>query len=151
MIVDSLRNAKLYYGISEDIKQGLIFLESIQKDIKLGTYEISKKVRVLVTEYDTKVENPNRFESHKHVIDIQYPIIGLEAIEWSPLDGMTRITEYDEGKDVTFYNEPRQTVKIVLGNGTFGIFFRDDAHNPALAAGSFSHKIKKATVKVSVD
>lgn len=151
MILDNLRNAKLYYGINGDIKAGLKFLESIRKDISPGTYELSKKVKVLVTEYETKVDNPNRFESHAHVVDIQYPIIGLEGIEWAPLDRMNKIAEYDEAKDATFYNQPSQTSRMVIGNGIFAIFFRDDAHNPALAANGISEKIKKATVKVLMD
>ena len=151
VIVDSLRNANLYFAVDAKIREGLEFLQSASKDITPGTYQLSSSVKVLVTEYDTRVENPGRFEAHRRVIDIQYPLTGLEGIEWSPIAGMKTITEYDEVKDVAFFGEPQQKVKLVLGNTLFGIFFPEDAHNPALAANGVAQRIKKATVKVSIE
>jgi YhcH/YjgK/YiaL family protein len=148
MILDRLRNAYLYYSIHENIAAGLKFLESISMDINLGTYEINSKVKAIVSEYDTKTVNPDQFEAHKLNIDIQFPIRGLEGIEWSPLDGMNQMTEYDESKDITFYRGPSQKPKVILGNGVFAIFFQNDAHNPALAVNDISQKIKKVTLKV---
>jgi YhcH/YjgK/YiaL family protein len=150
MIVDSIRNAKFYYSVNENIKTGLQYLETVSPDIALGTYDISPKVKVLVTEYSTKTENPQRFESHRHVVDIQFPIIGLEGIEWAHLQGMKKITEYDAEKDRTFYADPIRRTPLVLGEGMFGIFFEEDTHNPALAVGGKAQVIKKITLKVTL-
>jgi biofilm protein TabA len=151
MIVDKLSNAKLYYGVNENIRKGLEFLESVSPAIELGTYEVSNKVKALVTEYETKIVNPERFESHKHVVDIQFPVVGLEGIEWASLPGMKIITDYDPEKDRTFFAEPARRTKIILGDGIFGIFFEEDTHNPALAVDGKAQKIKKVTLKVTLE
>ena len=68
----------------------------------MGTYQINKNVKALVSEYRT-IENFERgYEAHKHVIDIQYPIIGLERVKWSPIEGMKVNIPYYENKDEHF-------------------------------------------------
>lgn len=150
MIVDKLENIDTYKGISEDIYAGLLFIANAKPNIELGIYSINKNVKAIVSEYET-VENFERgFEAHKHVIDIQYPIVGLERIKWSPIDEMEVNVPYEEEKDRTFYKNPhKQGSHVDIGNGYFAIMFPQDGHGPQ----HFVNKpelIKKLTIKVSI-
>ncbi len=149
MIADSLKNIDIYKGISEDIYTGLVFLREAKPDIELGEYPVNANVKVLVSEYMTKEVFERGYEAHKHVIDIQYPIIGLERIKWSPLPGMSVNIEYDEARDRAFYLSPSQETYVDVGNGIFAIFFPEDAHSPQHYVIE-PEKIKKITIKVSI-
>lgn len=150
MVVDTLKNIDLYKGLSPDIYAGLQFLANAKPDIELGTYHINSNVKAIVSSYETVDEFERGYESHKHVIDIQYPIIGLERVKWSPTEVMRVNIPYDEGKDRTFYKDPSpQGTHVDIGNGIFAIMFPEDGHGP-------QHKvinkevIKKITIKVSI-
>ena len=79
MVVDTLENIELYKGLSADIYTGLQFLANVKDDIELGTYSINDNVKAIVSSYKTVDEFERGYESHKHVIDIQYPIKGLNV------------------------------------------------------------------------
>lgn len=150
MVVDSLKNIEIYKGLSSDIYEGLLFLVKSKSDIELGIYEINENVKAIVSSYKTVDEFERGYEAHKNVIDIQYPIIGLERIKWSPIEGMNVNIPYDEKSDRTFYNNPSsQGTHVDIGNGIFAIMFPEDGHGP-------QHKvlkkelIKKITIKVSI-
>ena len=85
MIVDTLDNINLYKKLSDDVYAGLAYLQNVDADIELGVYTISDRVKAIVEEYETVHNNSFEFESHKHVIDIQCPIIGIERVFWSPI------------------------------------------------------------------
>ncbi|MEE9910697.1 MAG: YhcH/YjgK/YiaL family protein [Deltaproteobacteria bacterium] len=150
MIVDQLKNIEIYKGLSPDIYAGLQFLAKANPDIQVGTYPVNANVKALVSEYMTIEHFERGYEAHKHVIDIQYPIIGLERIKWSPIEGMTVNIPYEEENDRTFYKNPSpQMINVDIGNGIFAIMFPDDGHGPQ----HFVHKpelIKKITMKVSI-
>ena len=150
MIVDKLENIETYKGISEDIYAGLLFIANAKPTIELGKYPINKNVKAIVSEYKT-IENFERgFEAHKHVIDIQYPIIGLERIKWSPIVEMEINIPYEEEKDRTFYKKPhKQEAQIDIGNGLFAIMFPQDGHSPQHYVDK-PEFIKKITIKVSI-
>ena len=150
MIVDQLKNVGIYKGLSADIYAGLQFLTKVNPDIELGTYPINDRVKAIVSEYNT-IENFERgYEAHKHVIDIQYPVIGLERIKWSPIEGMNINIPYDEEKDRTFYKDPLpQGTHVDIGNGIFAIMFPEDGHGPQHYIGK-PELIKKVTIKVSI-
>jgi len=150
MIVDQLKNIDIYEGVSADIYAGLQFLATVSPDIKLGTYPINERVKAIVSEYHT-IENFERgYEAHKHVIDIQYPVIGLERVKWSPIEGMKVNIPYDEEKDRTFYKEPLlQGTHVDIGNGIFAIMFPGDGHGPQHYIDK-PELIKKITIKVSI-
>jgi len=150
MIVDQLKNIDIYEGVSADIYAGLQFLSTVSPDIKLGTYPINERVKAIVSEYHT-IENFERgYEAHKHVIDIQYPVIGLERVKWSPIEGMKVNIPYDEEKDRTFYKEPLlQGTYVDIGNGIFAIMFPGDGHGPQHYIDK-PELIKKITIKVSI-
>jgi beta-galactosidase beta subunit len=90
MIVDSLKNISFYKNVSENIYHGLMFLNNASENIKLGEYIINNKVKAIVTEYETGFDFEKTFEAHRNVIDIQYPIIGLERVKWSCIYHFTK-------------------------------------------------------------
>jgi YhcH/YjgK/YiaL family protein len=150
MIYDNIKNAKIYYNLHPDIKVGLQYLERLTKDVPLGEYKISDSVKAIVSEYETVKEFSRGFEAHKHVIDIQFPIIGRERVKWSNIEGMKINIPYDEQKDRTFYKNPMFFTYVDIGEGFFAIMFPQDGHSPQ----HFIEKpeiIKKVTIKVKID
>lgn len=150
MIVDQLKNIDIYRGLSDNIYAGLSFLANASPEIELGTYHINDEVKAIVSEYETIANFERGYEAHKHVIDIQYPIIGLERVKWSPIEKMRVNIPYDEIKDRTFYIEPsEQGTHVDIGNGIFAIMFPNDGHGPQHYVGK-PELIKKITIKVSI-
>jgi biofilm protein TabA len=150
MILDTLNNIDIYKNISPDIYAGLLFIRDVKPDIALGEYRINDNVKAIVSEYMT-IENFERgFEAHNHVIDIQYPVKGLERIKWSPIRGMKVNIPYEVENDRTFYKEPHaQSTHVDIGNGVFAIMFPEDGHGPQHYVNS-PEMIKKVTIKVSI-
>ena len=147
MVYDSIKNAKLYYGIHPDIEAGLKYLEQLTPDIELGEYKVNNNVKAIVSEYETVETFERGFEAHKNVIDIQFPIIGKERIKWSNVERMEINIPYDGGKDRTFYKKPNSTTHVDIGDGFFAIMFPNDAHGPQHYIEK-PELIKKVTLKV---
>jgi YhcH/YjgK/YiaL family protein len=151
MIIDSLSNINIYKSLSPDIFLGLEYLTKATSDIELGIYQLSKNVKVIVSEYDTIALFEKGYEAHKHVIDIQYPVIGVERVKWSPINHMSVNIPYDYVNDVVYYKEPFvQGTHVDIGNGIFVIMFPNDGHSPQHYVDT-SMKIKKITVKVAIE
>jgi YhcH/YjgK/YiaL family protein len=150
MIVDQLKNIEIYKELSKDIHAGLQFLAGTTSDIEPGTYFINENVKAIVSEYETLAFFERGYEAHKHVIDIQYPVRGLERVKWSPIEGMGINIPYEEDKDRTFYKNPSvQGIYVDIGNGIFAIMFPEDGHSPQHYVEK-QELIKKITVKVAI-
>lgn len=150
MIVDRIENIYRYKDVSSDLFMGLDFLKTVDKDINIGTYVINENVKVIVSEYTTVECFERGYEAHRHVVDIQYPICGLEKVKWSPINGMEINIPYDEDKDRIFYKKPSPYgCDIVIGNGVFAIMFPEDGHSPQHLVEK-KEVIKKITVKVLI-
>jgi len=149
MIVDTLKNIDIYKNLSDDIYQGLLFISKAKDDINTSEYQISGNARAIVSEYQTRECFERGFEAHRHVIDIQYPVIGRERIKWSPIDHMVVHIPYDSLRDRTFYKDPTQITSVDIGNGIFAIMFPYDGHSPQHFITS-PELIKKITIKVSI-
>lgn len=150
MVLDTLKNIEIYKGLSPDIYAGLKFLAEAKPEIELGVYPINDNVKAIVSSYKTVDVFERGYESHKHVIDIQYPIIGLERVKWSPIESMNVNIAYDKLKDRTFFKDPSiQGTHVDIGNGIFAIMFPKDGHGPQHKIGK-KEVIKKITIKVSI-
>ena len=150
MIVDTINNIDTYKNISPDIYAGLLFIRDVKPDIELGEYKINGKVKAIVSEYMTIEHFERGFEAHNHVIDIQYPVKGLERVKWSPIKGMKINIPYEEENDRTFYKDPHtQGTHVDIGNDVFAIMFPEDGHSPQHFVGK-PELIKKVTIKVSI-
>lgn len=87
-----------------------------------------------------------RLEAHRRYIDVQYTIEGDEAIGWMPLAECGQpIDDYNAAKDVSFF-AARPTTWLSVPQGSFAIFFPDDAHAPLAGRGA----LKKAILKIAV-
>ena len=87
-----------------------------------------------------------RLEAHRRYIDIQYTIEGSEEIGWMPLSSAGAPTgPFDEAKDVGFF-DARPATWLAVPEGTFVVFFPEDAHAPLAGRGA----VKKAIMKVAV-
>jgi YhcH/YjgK/YiaL family protein len=150
MILDNLKNIEIYKGISQDLYEGLEFILNATPDIELGNYKINQNTIAIVSEYETKENFERGYEAHKHVVDIQYPIVGIEKVKWSPIDNMEVNIPYDDIKDRTFFKNPSpQGTEVIIGNGIFAIMFPNDGHSPQHYIEK-PQLIKKITVKVSI-
>jgi len=150
MIVDTLDNINLYKELSDDIYAGLLFLQDVNPGIELGAYTINNRVKAIVEEYETNCNNGLEFESHKHVVDIQCPVIGTERVFWSPIADMDIKIPYDIKNDRTIFVNPHaQSTHVDIGNKVFAIMFENDGHSPKHCFKS-PELIKKITIKVSI-
>jgi len=151
MIIDTLNNIKLYRELSDDIYTGLLFLQDVDSGIEIGTYTINNYVKAIVEEYETSCNENLEFESHKHVVDIQYPVIGSERVFWSPIADMDIKIPYERNKDRTIFCNPHiQATHVDIGNGIFAVMFENDGHSPQHCV-EFPETIKKITIKVLLD
>ena len=87
-----------------------------------------------------------RLEAHRRYIDIQYTIEGDEEIGWMPIASCGAMAgTFDDNRDVGFF-EKRPTSWLAVPEGTFAVFFPQDAHAPLAGRGA----LKKAIMKVAV-
>ncbi len=149
MIYDHINNYKTYAGISEDICLGLEYLKNLKPGVEVGVYELSPRVKAIVSEYTTKEVNEVGYEAHRQNIDIQYNLVGEEKIDCVPLEQLSVTKAYSEETDAAFYTTNSQPTEMVVGNGYFAIFFPQDGHMPQLCIDA-PQSVKKVVVKVKV-
>ena len=151
MIFDHLTNILTYKALSPDIYAGLEFLHQLSPAIAPGTYQLTPRVKAIVSEYETKVKNEVGFEAHRKNIDIQYLLKGEERIACMPIEKLTETKPYSEEKDAAFYAAEGVVAQtMTIGGGYFAIFFPQDGHMPQLCVDE-PEMVKKVVVKVKVE
>ena len=151
MIYDRISNIALYAGLSEDICMGLEWLHDVNPNIEDGIYELSSRVKAIVSEYETKTENEHGYEAHKKNIDIQYLLSGEERMACLPIERLKETKAYNEETDVAFYADDLslQSSTLSLLPGYFAIFFPQDGHMPQLCVNE-PMMVKKVVIKVEI-
>lgn len=150
MIKDKLNRAETYYNISSKLKRGLEWLiKTDLKAIKSGRYYIDGgDIFANVQEYVTKADA--KYEAHRKYIDIQYMIEGEELVGVTNKNNCTTCEEYNSETDLEFMDCNVPEEYLTLLEGTFMIFFPQDAHKPSINSGEQS-EVKKVIVKVAID
>ena len=148
MILDSIKNAELYYALNPRFKAAFDFLAQCNpKTISVGRHDIIEdEVFVNVMEIDLKPRYEALLEVHDKYIDIQVIVGGStkEEFGWSERKDCKKAKgEFDSERDVQFYTDEPQTF-YTLREGQFTILMPEDAHAPMLGNGP----IKKMIFKV---
>lgn len=143
MIVDDLRNANRYRGLSEAFDRAFDALSSSDPSaLPVGRTAIDgEKVFVNVMEKAYDRTEP-KYECHARYADIQLILSGRERFVLGAGGEEPRI---DPEKDIAVCGaEP--LVSFTLGSGQFVIFFPGEKHAPGLMADL--QPVRKAVVKV---
>ena len=141
MIYDTFKNLSKYPSLAKVKK----FLDEQNGTILAnGKYEIDENCYVAVSEYETGAGKD--FEAHREYIDVQMLLRGREHIFVQDIRQGNPTTEYDEQKDIIFYNANDATA-YVLDGSNFLVLDVDDLHKPGVAIDE-SMKVKKYVFKI---
>ena len=91
-----------------------------------------------------------KYEAHKKFIDIQLILSGKELIAVTPIEKMEIKDEYNETKDVMFFQHNDECTDYVLESGDFLILYPQDVHMPGVCVNEKS-AVRKIVVKVPVE
>lgn len=149
MIIDKLQNADAYCALHP----GFATAFEVLRDPGLagrdaGPAEIDgKRLTINVIKGELKPEDQVKMECHRKYIDIQYVISGNEAFSWSPTDEChTPVEAFNAEADFGLFDDS-PCGWFPLLEGTFAVFFPEDAHGPMRGEGA----VHKIVVKVAVD
>ena len=152
MILDQLDSALLYGGLGQRIATGLALLnEDSVRNAAPGKYEVQDDdIFYIVDEYETKPIEEGRLEIHRKYLDIQYIVSGTECIGFAPLAGLTEEMPYTGESDAAFYKYDPSMSQLILKQGSFAIFWPNEAHMPGRMVNT-SEKVKKIVVKIRME
>ena len=130
MIVDSIKNAHLYFGLGEGFAEALQFLMHYGgKADEKADIPVSQRVMVKCRPYMTKPGSECSFEAHEKYADIHFVVSGCEYIGYAPVGTLT-VTDRNPDKDMVYL--AGEGINVPLGPGDFMITFPDDAHMPCV-------------------
>jgi len=149
MIIDQLKNAHLYYGMSKKIATALKFLEDNNLSImSSGRYAVDgDDIFALFQSYMTKDIQESKWEAHRRYIDVQFVLQGREKMGYASLERMEVVQDYDEETDVVFLEGEGDFFTVPAGY--FAIFAPDDVHMPGISADT-SEPVKKFVLKIKI-
>lgn len=149
MIIDKIVHADNYSKLGERLAKGLKLIQDPAiGEQENGTYKVDgDDLFYMVQRYTTKKPEETIFEAHKQYIDIQAVIKGTETIAWAPVDTMEIVKPYKP--DVCKGNDPAIYTKLNMPEGTFAIFYPEDAHKPGCVYKS-KEEVTKIVVKVKI-
>ncbi len=114
------------------------------------TFVVDDDFYYIVKSYETKDVSDCKFESHKKYVDIQYMIKGTEAMSLIDVNRVSPTTEYNEEKDIMFFENPKEEcATLTLSGGNYVTFYPNDAHRPSMKAQN-KEVILKAIGKVRI-
>lgn len=150
MILDLLKNRKYYDALGLRFQAAFDYLTTVDVGtLEPGRYDIIPgEVYVNVMAYPLEQDFDCKLESHRKYADIQCILAGKEMVGYAPIDSVSQTAEYDEEKDIIFYDGMYQTMN--LEESMFVVFFPCDVHKAKMAPPKGA-KVIKAVVKVLVD
>ena len=152
MIFDSLKFCEQYCSLHKHLRAVFDFLEkATREDLPVGRYELEgKELFAMVQEYSSHLPEEVSFEGHLRYIDVQYVLSGVEVMDASTYKDAQPKTEYNEEKDVQFFEDHAAPVTCTVRAGEFVIFFPQDLHKPGMCANRQPAPVKKVVVKIAL-
>lgn len=147
MILDVLKNTPRYLALNAGFAKGFEFLSRPDlQELPVGKYEIDGlQVYAMVAKDPGRRKEDGLLETHEQYIDIQLVLAGTDTMGWKTRSLCGQPTgRYDPEADIQFFaDEPE--IWMPTRNGSFVIFFPEDAHMPLISSGL----IHKVVVKVA--
>lgn len=149
MILDILENAHCYETLNKGFAKAITFL--LRPDLKkldAERHEIDgDRVYAIVAKDLGRKKEEALLETHNKYIDIQFVLSGTDNMGWKPKALCKQVSkEYDEENDIEFFTD-KPDAFLSVKDGTFAIFFPEDAHMPMIS----SELLHKVIIKIAVD
>ncbi|MBK5721026.1 YhcH/YjgK/YiaL family protein [Dysgonomonas sp. Marseille-P4677] len=148
MILDSLKNAEMYYNIHPLFKDAFEYLKSVDF-LKVEPEKIElhgKDLFVMISDSNLKTEANAKLEVHNQYIDIQMPISKTETFGWkSRADLQEESGSFNIDRDIQFFEDSAISL-FSVSPGDFVVFFPGDGHAPCIGDG----QIRKVVVKIKI-
>lgn len=145
MIFDKVNKLRQYDVVSD---KALDFIFNLDENTPDGHYEIDDKTYANINTYETKPHELCFPEAHKRYIDIQILLSGQERLDFTNIEKLTLKEEYDEEKDVMFFEIPESINTLKLEKDYFTLLYPHDAHRPQMIANGTSELVKKVVIKI---
>ncbi|MBU0479904.1 MAG: YhcH/YjgK/YiaL family protein [Proteobacteria bacterium] len=149
MILDVPGNGGRYLTMKRGFAEAFDFLNRPDlRELEIGRHEIAgDRVYAMVAIVPGREREGAMLEAHNRYIDIQMVLSGTDEMGWKARSACTSpVGRYDRLTDEQLYaDEPVSWIPV--RNGSFVIFFPEDAHLPLISAG----EIHKVVVKIAVD
>lgn len=134
----------------KEIETALEYIRAHGASAETGKVELDgKALYISFQSYDTKAWEDCKYETHENYIDVQYVISGEEIITVTTREGLSERAPYNPEKDVTFYENDKRGVDLLLKAGDFVVVFPDDVHKPKAMNGK-PCAVKKAVAKILI-
>lgn len=149
MILDSLKNAALYYAVNPRLKRAFELIATTPWDkMETGIHELDgRDIYVNLMERELKKKADAKLEVHNEYIDIQVLLSGKqESFGWSErVDLKQPQGAFNAESDILLYDDEPQTY-YTLRPGQFTILMPEDGHAPMVGEGT----VRKAILKVRI-
>jgi len=150
VILDHLSQWRRYALLGPRFEKAFEWLQTVTPMTAAGRVDLEGD-DLFATLYrnPTRPAEDYRFEAHRKYADIQLVVAGRERILWSPLAGLTDVTQaYNDETDLIFFARPVESpTPLMLGTGQFAIFSPQDGHAPGTEWGGLGDVVK-VVVKV---
>jgi YhcH/YjgK/YiaL family protein len=149
MILDTLDHAMRYAPLHPRFPAAFEYLRSARlQDLAPGKHALDGDLLFVLLSHDPgRGREAARLESHRKYIDIQYVHQGNDLFGWKPVESCREIEmPYDPQRDLAFYRDTPD-LWTPLPQGTFAIFYPEDAHAPLAGEGA----LVKAVVKIAIE
>jgi YhcH/YjgK/YiaL family protein len=151
MIIDHVRNASLYRGVTKRIALAFDFISRTDlAGLADGKQALDgDNVFALIQSYNTNPIEKGLWEAHKKYIDVQFVVSGIELMGHVDIAQMTVSKAYDDKDD--YHLLTGKGNHMIMHAGDFTVFFPQDVHMPCMAVDNKPAPVKKVVVKVRVD
>lgn len=147
MIYDNINNLNKYIGVIPHLEEVLSFIKDNNlNNLPFERRYISGNVYLVKQKYIGKDIKDAGVESHKKYIDIQIILKGKELMKYGLYNDDLKVSvEYDDSKDIMFYEEVF-TNQVEVSQDEFVVFFKEDIHQPGIKVSD--EEINKIVVKI---
>ena len=131
MIIDSISRWRSYIGLVPHFEEAVNFALSLSEAAP-GRYECETlpagTVYAMIQEGGTEPWEEGRVEAHRNYLDMQIMLEGGETVGYADIDGLKEIVPYSGEKDIVFYENAGQPIRIE--KGMFYLVLPQDGHMP---------------------
>lgn len=150
MIKGSFCNISEDTKMFEKVKNALNYLKTTDiQALPLGRNEINDDMYAQVLEYETQDLNDVFFETHKNYLDLHFIVSGEEIIQLCDSKSLTK-TEYNEIRDLQFYEDTNQFNEIMLATNDYLFIQEYEAHRTNGYVDQTSGPVKKIVIKIKI-